>query len=193
MIEVKAKENTVETYDAVEGEIKFHVEDGTAKAGDYTEIKMPEELKLVRIPSQPVELKTDADVAFAQAEFDSEANTIRIVYNSNVEGLLNVSGGFNFYIALNLDAVKEVKEIELAFTVNDKKTITQTIDFVGIGKKNSPTLEKTSWQNTSKANVINTAISIGKDGNTYSDMTIEDDIAAESEDNVTYVLQSSRG
>lgn len=185
-INIVAKNDTVHTYDAVAGSVEFHVEDGTAQSGDYTTIQFPEELELVRIPAQPIALKTDTDVEFASASFDKESNQIRIIYNTNVVGLNNIRGGFNFYVSLNLDVVKEVKDIQLVYTVNRKQEFNQTIHFNGIGTKHTPTFEKSSWQNTSKSGIINTVLTIGKDGSTYQNMVITDDIDANSEDNVSY-------
>lgn len=186
---VDKSDDTIKTYDAVKGSIEFHV-DEQAKSGDVTSIQLPQEIELTRIPSQDIELRTENEVQFASAHFDNEQNKIIVKYNENAVGLQNIKGGFDFYYKLNLDVVKEVKEIELAFVVNNKQTISHKLNYVGIGEKHSPTFEKTSWQVENDGTRIRTSITIGKDGNGYSDMTIEDDIASGSEDNATYDYDS---
>lgn len=178
-------DNTIKTWDTAKGSIKFNV-DEAVKDGDKTTIQLPTEISLTRIPSQDIELKTDNDVHFASAHFDNQLNQITVNYNANAEGLQNIEGGFDFYYKLNLDVVKEVKDIELAFVVNNKQRISHKLSYVGIGEKTSPTFEKTSWQDGDDGTKIKTSIAIGKDGNGYNNMTIEDDIAANSEDNATY-------
>lgn len=183
------QDNAIKTWDAVKGTVKFHV-DGQAAAGDRTTIQLPSEIELTRIPTQDIDLKTNTDVHFASAHFDNQQNQIVVNYNENAAGLQNIEGGFDFYYKLNLDVVKEVKDIELAFVVNNKQKINHTLKYVGIGTKTSPTFEKTSWQDGDDGTKIRTSLAIGKDGSGYDNMVIEDDIAASSEDNATYDYDS---
>ena len=99
----------ISTYENIKGEVKFHVEDNTAKENDTTEITLPEQLRLRNAGNEVINLKNDYGIHFADATLYGQTNKIVVKYNKNVENLVGIEGGFNFVANLNTDKIKELK------------------------------------------------------------------------------------
>ena len=176
----------ISTYENIKGEVKFHVEDNTAKENDTTEITLPEQLRLRNAGNEVINLKNDSGVHFADATLYGQTNKIVVKYNKNVENLVGIEGGFNFVANLNTDKVKELGKLNLVTKVNHNTMIDQReLEYDGVGYKRSDReFLKSSWQANDGNIWTEIRIKQGKGG--FSNQVITDTIAEHSRDNATY-------
>lgn len=176
----------ISTYENIKGEVKFHVEDNTAKENDTTEITLPEQLRLRNAGNEVINLKNDYGIHFADATLYGQTNKIVVKYNKNVENLVGIEGGFNFVANLNTDKIKELGKLNLVTKVNHNTVINQReLEYDGVGYKRSDReFLKSSWQ-ANDGNIW-TEIRIKQGKGSFSNQVITDTIAEHSRDNATY-------
>lgn len=180
------KQNKVTTYENIKGKVEFHVEDGTAKENDVTQINLPEQLKLRNANTEVINLKNYIGIHFADALLYGNSNKIEVKYNKNVENLIGIKGGFEFLVNLNTSKVTEKGKLDLVTTVN-KNTVVDihSVDYVGVGyPKKDAEFVKNSWQSEDGNIWTEIRIKQGKGG--FSNQVITDTIAEHSRDNATY-------
>lgn len=180
------KPNEITTYENIKGKVEFHVEDGTAKENDVTQINLPEQLKLRNLNTEIINLKNDTGIHFADALLYGSSNKIEVKYNKNVEGLVGIKGGFEFLANLNTSKVTEKGKLDLVTTVNKNAVVDiRSVDYVGVGyPKKDAEFVKNSWQ--SEDGNIWTEIRIKQGKGNFSNQVITDTIAEHSRDNATY-------
>ena len=180
------KQNKVTTYENIKGKVEFHVEDGTAKENDVTQINLPEQLKLRNANTEVINLKNDTGIHFADALLYGNSNTIEVKYNKNVESLVGIKGGFEFLANLNTSKVTKKGKLDLVTTVNKNTVVDiRSVDYVGVGyPKKDAEFVKNSWQSEDGNIWVEIRIKQGKGG--FSNQVITDTIAEHSRDNATY-------
>ena len=77
--------------------IEFAIENGEAQGGDYTFVKLPNELRLQIIVEQEIKLYDTEGRNIAKAIINPTEKWVKIVYNDVVKDLENVKGGLNVY------------------------------------------------------------------------------------------------
>ncbi|MCI5997617.1 MAG: Cna B-type domain-containing protein [Parvimonas sp.] len=140
---------------------EFNLPNGKVHENDTTTINVPNELA-IGAQSPSFEIKDSKGQVVANALYDSEKNTVKLTYTKYVENHSNISGNLFFYVRVNHKKVKDEKDIELKFTVENKVFTVGTIHFNGIGKPTPYVLRKTGWQIIEKVGRIGYGININE-------------------------------
>lgn len=165
--------------------IEFAIENGEAKGGDYTFVKLPNELRLQIIVEQEIQLYDTEGRNIAKAIINPTEKWVKIVYNDVVKDLENVKGGLNVYAFIDTKVVAQPGTVPLKFTVNNEVEINKQIEFVGYGPKVQNSFVKSGWQ-MGNTNRFMFSISIGKNENpaTLTNKILTDRLAADTQDNL---------
>ena len=165
--------------------IEFAIENGEAKGGDYTFIKLPNELRLQIIVEQEIQLYDTEGRNIAKAIINPTEKWVKIVYNDIVKDLENVKGGLNVYVFIDTKVITQPGTVPLKFTVNNEVEINKQIEFVGYGPKTQNSFVKSGWQ-MGNTNRFMFSISIGKNENpaTLTNKVLTDRLAVETQDNL---------
>ncbi len=165
--------------------IEFAIENGEAQGGDYTFIKLPNELRLQIIVEQEIQLYDAEGRNIAKAIINPTEKWVKIVYNDVVKDLENVKGGLNVYAFIDTKVVTQPGAVPLKFTVNNEVEINKQIEFVGYGPKTQNSFVKSGWQ-MGNTNRFMFSISIGKNENpaTLTNKVLTDRLAVETQDNL---------
>ncbi len=165
--------------------IEFAIENGEAKGGDYTFVKLPDELRLQIIVEQEIQLYDAEGRNIAKAIIDPTEKWVKIVYNDIVKDLENVKGGLNVYAFIDTKVITQPGTVPLKFTVNNEVEINKQIEFVGYGPKVQNSFVKSGWQ-MGNTNRFMFSISIGKNENpsTLANKVLTDRLTVETQDNL---------
>ena len=144
--------------------IEFAIENGEAKGGDYTFVKLPNELRLQIIVEQEIQLYDTEGRNIAKVIINPTEKWVKIVYNDVVKDLENVKGGLNVYAFIDTKVVTQPGTVPLKFTVNNEVEINKQIEFVGYGPKTQNSFVKSGWQ-MGNTNRFMFSVSIGKNEN----------------------------
>ena len=182
-LELSRDETT--TSQGFDVKIEFSINDGEARGGDYTLVKLPAETRTQLIVEQEIPLYDSENRNIAKAIINPTEKWVKIVYNDIVKDLENVKGGVNVYSFIDTKVIQQVGVVPLTYTVNNEVQINKEVNFTGFGQKTEPNFEKRGWQ-MGNTNRFMFAISIGKADNPgqLSNKVITDRLALDTQDNL---------
>ena len=189
-MELKTAEggDKVTTFENIETKLEFSVADGV-KDGDTATIAVPEALKFTDETEQTIDLHTPQNETFAAAKYQPKQNNVVLTFNKVAEDLQNIRGGLMLNLRLNWENLEIGQTVPVAFTVDGKTAVTKNLTYVGVGQQTKRNFEKASWQ-TSDPTILRTQINYGKLEAGLTNVSLRDDILADSEDNLDYTKES---
>ena len=166
---------------------EFDLAGKDVKAGDTTDITVPDALI---ITSQSFDIKDDkTNEVIAHATVDKDNKKISLTYTDYAEKHSDTHGKFYFYARIDFKKHPQQGEIPVEMTVNNKTTIAGKVTFKGVGNGDPNLLKKTSWVHSDDPKTISYGISVNQLKQNIKNVTVEDNLQFT---NASYVKDSFR-